>query len=279
MLKRSLAAVALSSSVVLMLPAAAGAVVGNSPSLPTPDFNGVVHSVVHKGDTLYLAGEFTSVTDPSSRTFKRDGLAAVSAATGRVLPWAPTVRGTVNRVLAAKEGVYLVGDFSRINGKSRVDVARVDRETGKLDPSFKHTTNGLVNAVALSKRKVYLGGDFTRFDGADRGQLAAVGRKGTSTLRGWAPQSGVGQVTDLVRKRAGVYVGGFFHRIEGTSRSFLALVDGRKGNLVRSFKSRVGNVVLDIAVTGTRVYAGTGGRLRGGGAVSVRRSDGSVVFE
>ncbi len=48
---------------------------------------------------------------------------------------------------------------------------------------------------------------------------------------------------------------------------------------MRSFRSRVRNVVLDISVTGTRVYAGTGGRTVGGGATSVRRSDGSVVFE
>jgi hypothetical protein len=279
LLKRTLAAVALSSSVLLILPTAASAVVASSPAVATPDFDGLVRSTVHKGDTIYVAGDFTSVTGTDSQTVQRDGLAAVSASTGLVLPWAPTVRGTVNRVLAAKEGVYVVGDFTAVNGRSRTDVARVDRVTGAVDREFKHSSDGVVNAVALSKRKVYLGGEFTRFDGQPRGQLAAVGRKGTSELRRWAPHSGVGPVSDLVRKRAGVYVAGSFHRIEDTSRSFLALVDGRKGRLVRSFKSRVRNVVLDISVTRTRVYAGTGGRTVGGGATSVKRSDGSVVFE
>ena len=279
MLKRTFAAVAVSTALVLTFPTPAGAVVANKPVPPTPGFDGEVRSMVHKGDTIYVAGDFTTVTGPDSQTLPRDGLAAVSASTGQVLPWAPRVNGTVNKVLAAKEGVYLVGDFKAISGHSRVDVARVDRVTGAVDRAFKHSSNGVVNAVTLSKRKVYLGGEFTRFDGTSRGQLAAVTRKGTSELRPWAPQSGVGPVTDLVRKRAGVYVGGSFHRIEDTSRSFLALVDGRQGHLVRSFRSRVRNVVLDISVTGTRVYAGTGGAKVGGGATSVKRSDGSVVFE
>jgi hypothetical protein len=279
MLKRPLAAVALAGSLLLTLPTAASAVVGNRPDPATPQFNGDVRSMTHRGDTIYVAGDFTSVTDARSQDFSRDGLAAVSASTGLVLPWAPRVRGTVNRVVAAREGVYVVGDFRRIAGKRRVDVARLDRVTGAADPAFRHRSDGVVNAVALSKRKVFLGGQFSSFDGQPRAQLAAVGRKGSSTLRGWAPRAGAGPVEDLVRRRAGVYVAGFFHTIEGTGRSFLALVDDRQGDLVRSFKSRVPNVVLDIAVHGKRIYAGTGGRARGGGAVSVRRRDGSIVFE
>jgi hypothetical protein len=271
--------VALSGSLVLILPTAAHAVVSNSPDPGTPQFNGEVRSLVHKGDTIYAAGDFTTVTDARSREFARDGLAAISASTGRVLSWAPSVAGTVRRLVAAKEGVYVVGDFTRIAGQRQVDVARLDRVTGRVDPAFNHRSDGVVNAIALSKRKVYLGGQFTSIDGRPRAQLAAVGRKGSSRLRGWAPRAGAGPVVDLVRKKAGVYVAGSFHTIQGTGRSFLALLAERDGALVRSFKSRVNNVVLDITVSGKRLYAGTGGALRGGGLVGVRRRNGSVAFE
>ncbi|CAA9329531.1 MAG: hypothetical protein AVDCRST_MAG24-736 [uncultured Nocardioidaceae bacterium] len=278
LLKRTLAAVAVSSSLVLAVPVAAHAVVSDKPTGATPDFNGLVHTVVHRGDTVYAAGDFTSVRTTDGRQLARAGLAALSARTGQVLRWAPKVDGSVANLAAAKDGVYLVGNFTTVNGYKRVDVARVDPTTGAVDRAFKHSTNGVVNAVAMSKRKVYFGGQFTRFDGQRRGQLAAVSRKGESALRRWAPSSSEGQVTDLVRKRSGVYVAGFFHHLNGTNRSFLALVDSRRGAIVRSFRSRVPSVVLDISVTRKRVYAGTGGRYRGGGAVSVQRKDGSRVF-
>src|SRR3712207_5742237 len=131
LLKRTLAAVALSSSFILAIPTSAYAVVASSPDRGTPDFDGEVRSLVRKGDTIYAAGDFTSVTDSRSREFTRDGLAAISASTGRVLPWAPRVAGTVSRVVAAKEGVYVVGDFTRIAGQRRVDVARLTREIGR----------------------------------------------------------------------------------------------------------------------------------------------------
>ena len=277
MLKRTLAAVAVSSSLVLTVPAA-HAVVSNKPTGATPGFNGLVQTVVHKGDTVYAAGDFTSVTSTDGRQLARDGLAALSARTGQVLPWAPTVDGSVVNLAVAKDGVYLVGNFTAVNGRKRIDVARVDRTTGAVDRAFAHNSNGVVNAVALSRRKVYFGGQFTRFDGERRGQLAAVSRKGVSELRRWAPNSSDGQITELVRKKAGIYVAGFFHKLNGTNKSFLALVDRRRGSIVRKFDARVRNVVLDIAVTRKRVYAGTGGKYRGGGAVSVQRRDGARVF-
>jgi len=280
LLKRVLTATAVATSLVLSLSATAEATVESSPAdTPrTPQFDGFVRSVVHKGDTIYVAGDFSSVTSADAKQHARDGLAAVSASTGRVLRWAPTVNGHVHKVLAAKEGVYVVGDFTRVNRQRRIDVARLDRVTGAVDRRFRHRTDGEVNAVALSGSKVYLGGQFTRFDGTPRGQLAAVSRRGSSKLRGWAPQSGGGQINDLVRRKSGVYVAGAFHRLEGTNRSFLALVDGGEGNLVRSFAPRAQRLVLDIAVTRTRVYAAAGGRT-GGRATSFKRTDGSVVFE
>ena len=278
MLKRTLTALAVTSSLVLSLPSASHAVVSDKPVGGTPDFNGVVEAVVHKGDTVYVAGDFTSVRGPNGQVFARDGVAAMSASSGDVLSWAPRVAGTVVNLLVAREGVYLVGDFTSVNGRKRVDVARVDRESGRVHADFKHRTNGRVNAIALSKRKVYLGGEFTRFDGRSRGQLAAVTRRGQSEVRRWAPSASDGQVTDLVRRKAGIYVAGFFHRLNGSNRSFLALVDSRRGRTVGSFASKVPNVVLDLAVKGKRVYAGTGGRYEGGGAVSVKRRNGNRVF-
>ncbi len=280
MLKRTLSAVALASSLVLAVPTSAHAVVPDAPTAGTPHFNELVRALVHKGDTVYAAGNFTTVTDSSGKVLPRDGVAAFSASTGQVLPWSPTVGGTVINLLVKKEGVYLVGDFRAVNGVKRIDVARVDRQSGdKVAAGFRHSTNGSVNAVAVSRRKVYLGGEFTSFDGRDRGQLAAVSRRGTSELRGWAPKTSDGKITDLVRKRSGIYVAGFFHHINGTDREFLALVDGRRGRLVTSFRSKVPNVVLDITTTSKRVYAGTGGRTKGGGVVSVKRGDGSRVFQ
>lgn len=266
-------------ALVSLTPADASAAVSSSATDRYPDFDGAVRSIVHRGSTVYVGGEFDAVTDATGRTYVRHGAAAVDVGTGQVLGWNPNVGGgSVHALAVGGDGVYLAGKFTSVGGRSRVNLARVSRGAGRLDPSLNHRFDGPLNAVALSKRKVYVGGAFTAVDGTPRTQLAAVGRGGGSTLRRWAPKAQQGQVTDIVKKREGIFVAGYFHRLNNDpAHQFVALVTKRRGATVRSFKPNVPNLVLDISVTRTRIYAAVGGP-GGGAALAVKRRSGERIF-
>ena len=267
----------LTGALVVTTAGTSQALVADRPTDRFPGFNGAIEAIVHKGDRIYVAGEFTQVTGPGG-TVRRNHAAAVDAATGRVLRWNPNVNGPVYGLGVKREGVYLAGNFSQVKGKSRTDIARVSLRTGRPHRGFTHRTNGRVNAVTFSKGSVHFGGAFTEVNGKFRNNLASVSRGSSSKLRRWSPDARGGQVFDLVRRKGAIYVGGAFRSLNGSSaREYLGRVSTRTGGLSRSFSPNPRTLVRDVEVTRTRVYAALGGR-GGGGALSVQRGDGDRVF-
>ncbi|HEX4934188.1 MAG TPA: hypothetical protein VFV33_13455 [Gemmatimonadaceae bacterium] len=254
------------------------AAVSNTPVAGFPEFNDVVHSLAKRGDVVYVGGEFTRVVD-SAGSHVRRGAAAVNINTGRVLPWNPKVRGDVHRVVAAKDGIYLAGEFTRVQGVARNNLAKVGpKAAAKLDRAFRPSTNGAVHALALGPRRVFVGGDFTRVNGKVRTRLASFNRGGGFALTKWRPAARNGDVRDLLRTRAGVYVAGEFRELNGRPTfQRLAMLNGSTGRVIRSFNPATQWVVIDIHVTRSRVYAGVGGP-RGGEARAFQRADGANIF-
>ena len=259
-------------------PGVSQAAVRNTPASGFPSFNDTVHAISHRGPTVYVGGEFNTVTDAKGNTYNRSGAAAVDVRTGAVLPWNPRVRGEVRDLVATRQGVYLVGQFDQVKRQPRRHVARVSLGgPGKLARKFRPRPNLPVNAVTLSKKRIYLGGTFSAVNGVPRTKLAAVGRRAPFKLTGWRPKAQNGVVFDLVRKKAGIYVAGEFRSLNGKAAyQRLALVrQGRAGGLVGSFNPSTFAAIIDISVTKRRVYAAVGGP-RGGGAMSIVRSSGAT---
>jgi hypothetical protein len=279
MIVRSFVASLLAAGLLAVaVPAPSFAEVADTPSTSFPGFNDTVFAIAHRGKVIYVGGEFTQVTD-SNGTHTRKGAAAVSAQTGLVLPWNPAVQGTVLRIVAAKEGVYLGGQFKKVKGVKHKNIAMVTG-TGKakLIKKFRHSANLPVRAISLAKGQVIIGGEFTKFDRKDRNRLAAVGRKAPFKLRAWAPQAQLGGVRDLVTARKNVYVAGEFRKFND-QQAFqrLALVSLKNGKTVKAFDPKIRDIVLDIAVSGGRVYAGLGGP-RGGQVWAVDGANGSTAW-
>lgn len=256
----------------------AEALVADRPTDTFPDFNGSIEVIVHRSSTIYVGGDFTSVNDGSG-SVTRNHAAAIDATTGRVLSWNPNVSGVEVRALSVNgDGVYIGGEFSAVDGRSRTNIALVTRGSGRAVRGFAPRPNGPVNAFTFSKGSAYFGGEFTKVDNRVRSHLAAVSRTSSARLRSWSPSAGGGQVFDLVRRGKGIYVGGAFDTLNGSSaHRFLARVSARTGGVTRAFQPKSRTLVHDVHVTRTRVYAALGGK-GGGGALSVRRSDGARVF-
>ncbi len=246
-------------SVLATASAASAALAGpvNPAPAPSGTFNGEVLATVYRASTIYVGGDFTSVTS-NGKSVKRAGLAAVDARTGALLPWAPAADGRVTALAADSSGIYLAGSFHKINGVSRDNLAKVDAD-GTLHSGFKHSISGTPYALAAGHGRLYLGGSITSVDGQERTRAAAFD-SGTGALDpNWRPY-----VNDIVRALITspdrVYLGGRFNSVnylKGTGK--IAAVDPARGDVDLGFWSHVTAMVHDLALSGGTLYAGIDG--------------------
>lgn len=166
--------------------------------LPTWQTNGTVWTIETVGDTVYVGGTFTAIRPPGTNPgdpaeLPRNNLAAFNAATGRPLPWNPSVEANPGKqvivwdIEPAPGGstLYIAGKFTKINGQSRPRIGSFTLPGGTLT-GFRHDIDAAAEALAVTATTVYTGGHFTTVDGVPRERLAAF-NTATGTLTGWAP--------------------------------------------------------------------------------------------
>jgi plastocyanin/chitodextrinase len=119
------------------------------------------------GTILYFGGHFGIVNGVG-----RNNAAAVTLATGQLLPWNPSIfgagagknAGQANKVWHIELGsdrAYICGDYWAIDGFQRhANLAAVDLSGGHLIGSFDATTDGSTPACVLQDGLLYIGGHF-----------------------------------------------------------------------------------------------------------------------
>ena len=273
------------------------AALGNAADPGTVGANGRVWDILRAGDTVYLAGAFTQITNPDGTTVARNNLAAIDAETGQLTAWNPSATNPASPSTSSVRSVALSSDrsrlfvggtFTRVGGQARARLAAVDPGTGAVDPNWKASADRTVHALASSGGKLYLGGDFLTVAGQARGQLAAVEQATGALDPGWAPRAHRAdtntkdyvQALDVSENGTRVYAGGFFNSISGTKTGFLAALTSAEdplapGSLAPGFRQQLGgeqvaypNAVFDLDASATgglgeRVYVGTGDPLEG----------------
>ena len=137
-----------------------------------PTANGTVRSLAVTATgrpAVYAAGDFDAIAG-----VRRDSLARIDAATGRLDRFSHTVSGEVSTLTVGNGRVYAGGAFSRVDGAVRRNVAAFSHATGALDRSFRPAVDGRVRALAVTRTRLYVGGEFHRVNGTSRARLAAV---------------------------------------------------------------------------------------------------------
>ena len=246
---------------VLATPAAATAAISSSPA-SSWQTNGRVRTVVVAAHKIFIGGDFTMVRAPgtSSGGVARSHLAALSATTGKLMPWNPRANGTVTalRVNPAGTTIYIGGGFTTISGHSRLHLAAVSTTRTKLR-EWHANTDGTVYAIATTAKRVYVGGSFSKIKGATRHRLAALGSSSTSPLQAWHPNAN-STVRALVASPGGgrVFAGGDFTAINGKARPHLAALNTTTGGAT-VYAAHPTWPVTVLRTTATALVAGGGG--------------------
>jgi hypothetical protein len=180
--------------------------------------------VVHR-DRVYVAGQFTNVGG-----LPRRRLAAVDAATGAVLPWAPAVGTNVFALAAFDTNIYLGGEFTVVTNTSGTAVTRnrlaaVSALTGEVT-AWNPNANNIVSALRLGGTNLYVGGNFTTIAGQPRQRLAELDpRRNTTNASPWSPAVNAAVFALAVGDTGRVHAGGAFTAVNTQSRRGYAAFD------------------------------------------------------
>lgn len=244
--------------------------------------NGRVAAILPIGNTLYLAGSFTSLRpygdDPGTGEVARNYLAAIDRDTGQLLPWNPNANKEAYALAASPDGstIYIGGLFTAVGGANRQKAAAVTASTGAVT-AWAPTFDNKVLALAVSGSRIFVGGNFTTASGQARAGLAVVSPTG-AVDPGWHPAPDDRVLTLAVSTDgASVYAGGDFLSVNGDTRQkHLASLSAASGAL-QSWNFHPGYPVYALAVTATALYVGGNGS--GGHASAYSLPAGSQLWD
>ncbi|MEV8214404.1 PKD domain-containing protein [Leifsonia sp. NPDC077715] len=264
-------------------------------ALPTVQIDGVAWQQKVVGDTVYVAGKFTTArpagSPAGSNTTPRNNFLAYNVTTG-ALNTAVNVQlnAQAKTVAASPDGtrVYVGGDFTTANGASYYRIVAINTSTGQIVSSFRPTVSSQVAGIAATDTAVYIGGTFTSVNGSTRTRLAKLNASDGSLVSSWNASADY-TVTSLAVSPDGtrVYAGGAFQNVNGASHYGLAKLDATTGAAlsfpVNSIVRDAGDnaAITSLAATSDRVYGsgyvfGSGGNLEG--AFSADATTGSLVW-
>jgi len=262
-------------------------------ALPTAQINGVVWSQVVVGNVVYAGGNFTRARPagaaPGTSEVRRNALVAYDVRTGVMTSFAPTLNGQVLAVAVSPDHkrLYVGGEFTVVNGASRLRFAAFDVATGKLLAAVAPRFNASVRAVSATNTAVYVGGTFTTVNGVARSRTAAIDGLRGGVLAWNAPANSTVTAIVAVPARGVVVVGGRFSTLARRAAYGLGAVDTGRG-LARAFAANavvrdagVNSSITSLTTDGTRVYGtgyvfGSGGNFEG--AFSALATTGAIVW-
>ncbi len=243
---------------VSAVPGGAWGVYASCPSQPAENC-GEVRSVVTIGSTVYLAGAFTALVNPSTgATLPYQNVAALDEASGQPVTGfaAHTIDGTAYALAAAPDGssLYIGGSFSGVDGVAgTARLVALDPATGAVQPfpaAVPNTVRTILpllpaGAVWPAGGKVYIGGSFASVQNKPRKRVAALDPV-TATVDPTFLASPVAYDTKTdVRSLAfglgadGVtprlYLAGHFDTVGGDPHASLAAVDPSTGAVDPTF--------------------------------------------
>lgn len=218
-----------------------------------------IRSIAITDTSVAIAGAFSMAGG-----VERGGLAALDALTGEPLDWNPRLERAfsssplVTAIATRGSRVYIGGQFDRINGEVRVNLAEVDATTGAVTP-LRIDIDGEVRTLALDGSTLYIGGVFSRVYPANvrRNGLAAIDVD-SGVLTDFAPAGADEnhvEVYEFAFDETTIYVGGKFTAMDLLPRNAIAAIDKRTGRVTAWNPNVTGFATCGLLVVdGPRIY-------------------------
>ncbi|MDO3383294.1 hypothetical protein [Gilvimarinus algae] len=128
------------------------------------EHEGVIYFGLGHGKPIPIEG-----TDPIE--YEHDYTHAMSAEDGASVEWSLETDDSINALEVVGSTLYLAGDFTTVNGKSRRGLAAYDLTNHRL-LDWNPALNGNVAALTSIENHLYVGGDFTQVDDQSRDGIA-----------------------------------------------------------------------------------------------------------
>jgi hypothetical protein len=228
----------------------------------TADNVGRVQAISSTETTVYIGGNFVQATNHTGKTVRRTYLASVSAATGRLTAWAPTINGQVYalRLSENHRALYVGGQFTTVNGQPRDDFAAFSVRTGQLmpQPGNLHITGGAVRAILPGPDGFYVGGSFTSAGGRPHERMAEFLPRG-ALISSFRPSFN-SDVRALNWSANGLEIlaGGWFTQVDNHSAAHLAAIGPVRG-LIKPWSTHPAAWVIAMTRDGNALFVAEGG--------------------
>jgi trimeric autotransporter adhesin len=222
------------------------------------------------GNTLYVGGRFTTVTNGNTSQ-SRPAIAAFNATTGSwISSFAPTLDGAVYALQASPDGtrLFVGGDFTTTNGTPTGPLVALNPTTGAISSGWTGAVGGyqVVRDFDVDGTYLYAGGGFTSMSSAAGGTSAF--RTARFTLANgthdatWKPNIAGGTVwgIDVSAASGRVYFAGNFDTINGEARpgGFGAVSATTATNVAGTLSVNTTNVsqqfAYDVLEVGNKVF-------------------------
>ncbi|MEV2212043.1 fibronectin type III domain-containing protein [Streptomyces sp. NPDC050997] len=259
--------------------------------LSTWQTDGIVWSLASANGVVYVGGTFSSVRPPGAapgqQQAKRRNFAAFDAATGKLLPCAPSFTGldhTVRAMKASPDGrtLYVGGSFNTVGSTRVANAVGIKTADCSLSKDFRPSVASTVRAIDATDGAVYLGGDFVRAGGQVRNRLAAFAPKG-SLLPFKADLDHPVRALSAASSHGRVFVGGDFESVNGNNARSLVTLNAASGSTLLSYPGWFPPLssVKAIARDTTRFYVGAEGHGPGifDGRIAGRLTNGTMVWK
>jgi PKD repeat protein len=266
--------------------------------LPTPQIDGVVWDQLVVGDTVYVAGEFSSArpfgAPAGTGEVTRSNFLAYDLDSGALrTDIAPSFNAQIRSLAASPDGkrLYAAGSFTSVSGQTRYRLAAFDLPSMTLVSSFRPTISATVEAVAVTADSVYITGVFGTVQKETRARAAALAPSNAALLP-WAPAvvGGTSKAIAISPDGSKVVLAGSFTTLNGSNDPGLGIgavtadtgasLPWKMNSILRNGGTK--SSFMDLSSDGDSVYGVGYQHSQGGqateGTFRASWSDGSLVW-
>jgi PKD repeat protein len=250
-------------------------------ALPTTQIDRVAWAQVIVGNTVYVAGNFTTARPagaaPGVNTVPRNNLLAYNIETGNLISgFAPNLNAQALAITASPDGsrIYVGGDFTAVDGVPYYRIVAISTATGQVISSFRPIMGSQVRALAATNTTVFAGGTFQSVNGEQRRFLAQLNASDGSLTDWVADADDVVYAMTVTVDGSKLIAGGRFEHIEGADHYGLVALNTTDGEVVPwAATAKVRNAGPNAAIVSLRA---TADRVYGSGYVFGSNEDGNL---